>query len=89
MEYYFTEEEKEQKLNVIEFEEDELLFECQKIESNNQGCIWQRYILTGIATIENERYHNFEIEIELFENIEEISAVNILASEWNWYDYIC
>ncbi len=82
--YYFTEKEKEEKLNIVEFEDDEVLFKCQKIESKDEN-----YILTGIAIIEGEVYNDFKIEVKTIEKLEKISAINILNSEWEWYDYIC
>ena len=45
--------------------------------------------MTGIATIEGERYHDFEIEFALLEEPEEMSAEAILSAVRDWYDYDC
>ncbi|MBO8434859.1 MAG: hypothetical protein IAC55_06025 [Tyzzerella sp.] len=80
----FTEEQKAKGINVFEIEEDELLFEGEYIEGEGKS-----YVITGIATIEGERYHEFQIEFELLEEPKSESAEDIMGAEWDWYDYIC
>ena len=80
----FTEEQKAKGINVFEIEEDELLFEGEYIEGEGKS-----YVITGIATIEGERYHEFQIEFELLEEPKSESAEDTMGAEWDWYDYIC
>ena len=80
----FTEEQKAKGINVFEIGEDELLFEGEYIEGEGKS-----YVITGIATIEGERYHEFQIEFELLEEPKSESAEDIMGAEWDWYDYIC
>ena len=49
----------------------------------------ENYIITGIATIEGERYHEFEIEFELVEEPAEETLESIMETEWEWYDFLC
>ena len=62
----FTEQEIQQELNKIYLEEDDLLMEGEWLEGE-----WRHYIISGVATIEGERYHEFEIEFELLEDPQE------------------
>lgn len=80
----FTEQEIANEIHKIYIEEDDLLLEAEVLEGEGK-----LYKLTGIATIEGERYHDFEIEFALLEEPEEMSAEAILSAEWDWYDYVC
>ncbi len=80
----FTDEQKKKGINVFEIEEDELILEGEYIEGEGKN-----YIITGIATIEGERYHEFQIEFELVEEPSSLSAEDIMETEWEWYDYLC
>ena len=80
MKLYFTEEQKQQELHKVYLEEDDLLLEVESVEGEGRG-----YLLVGIATIEGERYHDFEVQIELAEDAEEIAA--IMNAEWEAYDF--
>lgn len=80
----FTEQDIANEIHKIYIEEDDLLLEGQVLEGEGK-----LYKLTGIATIERERYHDFEIEFALLEEPEEMSAEAILSAEWDWYDYVC
>lgn len=80
MKLYFTEEQKQQELHKVYLEEDDLLLEVESVEGEGRG-----YLLVGIATIEGERYHDFEVQIELAEDAEEIEA--IMNAEWEAYDF--
>ena len=46
-------------------------------------------MISGVATIEGERYHEFEIEFELLEEPAEETIEAIMAVEWDWYDFLC
>ncbi len=81
MKLYFTEEQKEQELNRIYLEEDELLLEGEYIEGEGR-----KYLISGIATIEGERYHEFEVVFELSEDASE-DIMSIMNTEWEWYDF--
>ena len=80
----FTEQEIQQELNKIYLEEDDLLMEGEWLEGEGR-----QYIISGVATIEGERYHEFEIEFELLEDPQEQTAVGILSVDWDWYDFLC
>ena len=43
----------------------------------------------GVATIEGERYHEFEIEFELTEEPAEETLEAIMQTDWEWYDFLC
>lgn len=81
---YFTEEHKEKDLNKIMIEEDDLLLEGEFLEGDGKS-----YIITGIATIEGERYHSFQIKFELVEAPAEATIESIAEKDWEWYDYLC
>ena len=81
MKLYFTEEQKEQELNKIYLEEDDLLFEAEYVEGEGRN-----YLISGIATIEGERYHEFEIIFELTEDAPE-DPTSIINTEWAWYEF--
>lgn len=80
----FSEEQIKQEKNKIYLEEDELLLEGEYLEGEGK-----RYIISGIATIEKERYHDFRIEFELLQSPKEETAEAVLAEEWDWYDFLC
>lgn len=82
MKLIFTEEQKE--LHKIYLEEDDLQMEGESIEGKGK-----QYILTGVATIEGERYHDFQIEFALLQEPAEETIEAILAEEWDWYDFLC
>ena len=52
-------------------------------------CLCDKEKFSGVATIEGERYHEFEIEFELLEDPQEQTAVGILSVDWDWYDFLC
>lgn len=82
MKLIFTEEQKE--LHKIYLEEDDLQMEGESIEGEGK-----HYILTGVATIEGERYHDFQIEFALLQEPAAETIEAILAEEWDWYDFLC
>lgn len=81
MRLYFTEEQKQQELHKIFLEEDDLLLEGVYVEGEGR-----KYLISGVATIEGERYHEFEV---LFELVDEASQdlASIMNTEWEWYDF--
>lgn len=80
----FSEEQIKQEKNKIYLEEDDLLLEGEYLEGEGK-----RYVISGIATIEGERYHDFRIEFELLQPPKEETAEAVLAEEWDWYDFLC
>ena len=80
----FTEEQIKQGLNQIEIEEDQVLLYGQTLEGSDK-----HYILTGIAEIDGERYHDFQVEFQLIDLPESEDLETILAMDWDWYDYLC
>ena len=84
MKEYFTQQQIDQELHKIYIEEDDLLLEGEFIEGEGK-----HYVITGIATIEQERYHDFEIEFNLVELPKEETISVIMDMDWEWYDYLC
>ncbi len=81
MKLYFTQEQKVQELNKIYLEEDDLLFEAEYVEGEGRN-----FLISGVATIEGERYHEFEIIFELTEDATE-DPTSIINTEWEWYEF--
>ena len=84
MKIIFTEEHIRKELNKIYIEEDDLLLEGEFLEGSGR-----EYVITGVATIEGERYHAFEIAFALKETPTEESVEAIMEADWDWYDYLC
>lgn len=84
MKLTFTEEQIKNGLNQFYLEEDELMMEGETVMGEGK-----HYIISGVATIEGERYHEFEIEFELLEAPAEETLEAIMAGEWDWYDFLC
>ena len=84
MKLVFTEEQIAKELNKFYLEEDELLMEGEFITGEGKN-----YIISGVATIEGERYHEFEIEFALLNEPAEQSVDAIMSEEWDWYDFLC
>ena len=84
MKLTFTEEHIKNELNKFYLEEDDLMMEGEYITGEGKN-----YIISGVATIEGERYHEFEIEFELLEEPTEETIEAIMAVEWDWYDFLC
>lgn len=83
MKEYFNEEQKLEELNKIEFEEDEVVFSGDYVEGEGKS-----YIIVGKAIIDGETYQDFKVELELVEEPEEETIDEIMAVEWEWYDYL-
>ena len=84
MKLTFTEEHIKNEINKFYLEEDDLMMEGEYITGEGKN-----YIISGVATIEGERYHEFEIEFELLEEPAEETIEAIMAVEWDWYDFVC
>lgn len=84
MKLTFTEEQIKNELNKFYLEEDDLMMEGEYITGEGKN-----YIISGVATIEGERYHEFEIEFELLEEPAEETIEAIMAEEWDCYDFLC
>ena len=74
MKLVFTEDQIKNELNKFYLEEDDLLMEGDFVEGEGKN-----YVITGVATIEGERYHRFEIEFELVREPEEETLEAIMA----------
>ena len=84
MKLTFTEEHIKNELNKFYLDEDDLMMEGEYITGEGKN-----YIISGVATIEGERYHEFEIEFELLEEPAEETIEAIMAVEGDWYDFLC
>ena len=84
MKLTFTEDQIKNELNKFYLEEDDLMMEGEYITGEGKN-----YVISGVATIEGERYHEFEIEFELLEEPAEETIEAIMAAEWDWYDFLC
>lgn len=84
MELTFTKEQIEAKINQIYLEDEDVYMEGELLRGEGK-----EYVIKGIATIEGERYHDFEIAFALLEEPKEKTAEDILAGEWDWYDFLC
>lgn len=78
----FTEEQREQ--NKLYLEEDDVWLEGEYLEGEGKN-----YVISGIATIEGERYHDFRIAFELVRPPEEETIEAVLTEEWEWYEFLC
>lgn len=81
MKLYFTEEQKAEGLNKLFLEEDDLLLEGEYVEGTGR-----HFLISGIATIEGERYHDFEVVFDLEEDAEE-NLESIMRMEWEGYEF--
>lgn len=84
MKLVFTEEQIKDEVNKIYLEEDDLLMEGEYVEGEGR-----HYVISGVATIEGERYHAFEIEFELVEKPADGTLETIMETDWEWYDFLC
>ncbi len=84
MKYVFTEEDKSREINVIFIEEDNVLLRGEFITKEDDG-----YIINGIAVIDDEVYHDFEVFFALTEDISFDDIEGIMAADWDWYDFVC
>ena len=84
MEFTFTKEQIEGKINQIYLEDEDVLMEGELLKGEGK-----EYIIKGIATIEGERYHDFEIVFALLEEPKEKTVEAILEEDWDWYDFLC
>ena len=71
-------------LDKIYLEDDALLMAGEFVTGEGKN-----YIITGVATIEGERYHEFEIEFELTQEPAEETLEAIMQTDWEWYDFLC
>lgn len=81
MKLYFTDDQKSKELNKIYLEEDDLLLEGEFVEGEGR-----KYLISGVATVEGERYHEFEVVFELAADASE-DLESIMNTEWEWYDF--
>ncbi len=77
----FTEEEINNKENVVEIED--IVVYGDSIEVNDGY-----FVLNGKALIDGEMYSDFQVEFTLENSPEELSCLNIVNSDWEEYDFI-
>lgn len=82
MTLHFSQEQIDNELNKIYLEEDDLLMEAESLEGDGKV-----FSMTGIATIDGERYLDFVIEFELEEPTPSEKIEEILSAEWDWYHF--
>ena len=87
MKYVFTEQDKQDEVNKIELEGEDVMLIGEYIEDveNEENT----YTITGDAVIEGELYHEFVTIFGTVEPIEEPTARAIAMAEWDWFDYVC
>ncbi len=78
-----TENEIKNEQNKIWLEEDEMELQVNFIEKRDDI-----YVLNNRAIIDGEAYNNFEVEVQLLDDIEIKSVSDILSAEWDWYDFL-
>ena len=74
---------REKGIDVIYIDEDDVLLTCENIEGEGIN-----YTVTGIAKIEGELYHDFRVEFQLAEEPKEETIEEIMAMDWEWYDFV-
>ena len=84
MKLTFTEEQVKADLNKVFLEDEDVLMEGEWVEGQGKN-----YIISGVATIDGERYHEFEIEFELVKEPKEETLEEIMKGEWDWFDFLC
>lgn len=84
MKEYFTEEQKQRGINKVMIEDDNVLIIGDFIEGEGKN-----FVLAGSAVIDDETYHEFQVEVELANEPEEETAEAVMSQEWDWYDYLC
>jgi|GEM_PF-6889743 len=80
MKLYFSDEQKENYINHIEFEDSNFYIDYIEGEGVN-------FIAVGKAIIDDEVYNDFVIEFEISEQIENATAEGIITAEWEDYNY--
>ena len=87
MKYVFTEQDKQDEVNKIELEGEDVMLIGEYIEDvENEK---NTYTITGDAVIEGELYHEFVTIFGTVEPVEEPTARAIAMAEWDWFDYVC
>ncbi|MFV0441091.1 MAG: hypothetical protein ACK5LV_07345 [Lachnospirales bacterium] len=69
--------------NKIYIEEDAITIFVNTIETNEENVIYK-----GLAVIDDEKYHDFSIDVTLTQTPENLSFETLLDSEWEFYDLI-
>ena len=87
MKYVFTEQDKQDEVNKIELEGEDVMLIGEYIEDveNEENT----YTITGDAVIEGELYHEFVTIFGTVEPVEEPTARAIAMAAWDWFDYVC
>ena len=84
MKYIFTDEDIKNEKNVIEIEDENVKLFAESLEGAGRV-----YVLTGIALIDGERYHDFQVEFELDEDPASEAPGDIMSADWKFYDFLC
>jgi hypothetical protein len=81
MKLFFTEEQKANEQNKADIED--VIFTADFIEGQEKS-----WILTGSAIVDGELYTDFTVEIETVELLSGDDAAEIMAAEWEWFDFL-
>ncbi len=74
---------KEAKGNLIEIEEDNIELYVNTIE------LFEEYAhFKGIAIIDEEKYHDFTVEVTFLNSPKDKDFISLLNEEWDCYDLI-
>ena len=87
MKYVFTEQDKQDEVNKIELEGEDVMLIGEYIEDveNEENT----YTITGDAVIEGQLLQEFVTIFGTVEPVEEPTARAIAMAEWDWFDYVC
>lgn len=84
MKWTFSEEDIAKEIHKFYLEDDDLLMEGVTLEGEGKA-----YVVSGVATIDGERYHDFRVAFALLEEPAEQTPEAIMEQEWDWYDFLC
>ena len=79
---FFTEDDIQNEIHKVILEDEDVILTAEHIIGSGK-----EFKLVGEAYIEGEVYKNFEIIFETSNEVIELSAKNIMQSEWDWYDF--
>ncbi len=77
----FTEQEIDNKENVVEIEDIVVYGETIEVLEGY-------FVLLGRALIDGEMYSDFQVEFTLEKSPEELNCLNIINSDWIEYDFV-
>ncbi len=81
MKIEFTNDEIEEKINIVELEDVTIIGEYIEV---HEDC----YILVGTGIVDGESYRDFKVEFTLIDNEHDNNCTSILDSQWDYYDFL-